>query len=115
MGKPHLEFVSVDMEKGWETPSGYPAGIEQKILASDIDEEKKAGGRTRLLRFAPGAYTTKPFVHDHWEEVYVISGDLIVNDRPCEPHTYACRPPHTPHGPFRSNTGCLLFELHYYT
>lgn len=115
MGKPHLEFVSVDMEKGWETPLGYPAGIEQKILASDIDEEKKAGGRTRLLRFAPGVYTTQPFVHDHWEEVYVISGDLIVNDRICEPHTYACRPPHTPHGPFKSNTGCLLFELHYYT
>ena len=23
-------------------------------------------------------YTTAPFVHDHWEEVYLISGDLIV-------------------------------------
>ena len=40
------------------------------------------GGRTRLLRFEPGIYTTAPFVHDHWEEVYLISGDLIVgNDK----------------------------------
>lgn len=114
MGKPHLEFVSIDMEKGWEKPPGYPAGIEQKILASDLDEEKKTGSRTRLLRFAPGAYTTQPFVHNHWEEVFVISGDLIVNERPCGPHTYACRPPQTAHGPFKSKTGCLLFELHYY-
>jgi hypothetical protein len=114
MGKPHLEFVSVDMNEGWETPPGYPAGIEQKILAMDLDEGKKTGSRSRLLRFAPGVFTTQPFVHDYWEEVYVMSGDLIVDDRPCDPHTYACRPPHTPHGPFKSKTGCLLFELHYY-
>ncbi|GAI94861.1 unnamed protein product, partial [marine sediment metagenome] len=40
-----------------------------------------------------------------------MSGDLIVDGTPCDPHTYACRPPHTPHGPFKSNTGCLLLEL----
>lgn len=114
MGKPHMEFVNVDMGKGWETPPGYPAGIEQKILASDLDEEKKTGSRTRLLRFDPGAFSTEPFVHDYFEEVYVMSGGLIVDGTPCGPHTYACRPPHTPHGPFKSNTGCLLLELHYY-
>ena len=78
MNKPHLEFARVDMKAGWATPPGYPAGIKQKILASDIDESKKMGSRTRLLRFDPGVYTTDPFVHDHWEEVYLISGDLIV-------------------------------------
>ena len=66
MNKPHIEFLRVDLNEGWETPPGYPAGIQQKILASDLDEVKKMGGRTRLLRFAPGAFTTKPFVHDHW-------------------------------------------------
>ncbi len=30
------------------------------------------------------------------------------------PSTYACRPPGTPHGPFKSETGCLLLEMHYY-
>ena len=71
MNKPHLEFHKVDMNQGWVTPPGYPSGIQQKILASDLDEKRKMGSRTRLLRFAPGVYTTAPFVHDHWEEVYL--------------------------------------------
>ncbi len=79
------------------------------------------GSRSRLLKFEPGVYTTVPFVHDHWEEVYLMSGDLIVgNDaqgRGGEPFmapTYACRPPGVHHGPFKSEQGCLLFEMHYY-
>ncbi|HWV54250.1 MAG TPA: cupin, partial [Pseudorhodoplanes sp.] len=69
----------------------------------------------------PGEYTTAPFVHDHWEEVYLMSGDLIVGndangnggERFVAP-TYACRPPGAVHGPFKSETGCLLYELHFY-
>jgi hypothetical protein len=109
------------MKEGWATPSGYPSGIEQKILASDLDETRKMGSRTRLLRFAPGVYTTAPFVHDHWEEVYLVSGDLIVgNDtqgrggESFDAPTYACRPPGVYHGPFKSDRGCLLYEIHYY-
>ena len=49
MNKPHLEFHEVDMNAGWATPPGYPPGIKQKILASDLDETRKMGGRTRLL------------------------------------------------------------------
>jgi len=119
--KPHMEFVELDMGSGWETPSGYPSGIKQKILASDIDETKKTGSRTRLLRFDPGVFTTAPFVHDHWEEVYLVTGDLIVgNDEkgaggePFKSPTYACRPPGVYHGPFKSDGGCLLYEIHYY-
>ena len=121
MNKPHLEFHPVDMSEGWHTPAGSPAGIKQKILASDLDETKKTGSRSRLLRFDPGVYTAAPFVHDHWEEVYLMSGDLIVgNDAngrggtAFRAPTYACRPPGVHHGPFRSDTGCLLFEMHYY-
>jgi len=121
MNKPHLEFHAVDMNSGWITPPGYPAGIEQKILASDLDEAGKMGSRTRLLRFAPGVYTTAPFVHDHWEEVYLLSGDLIVgNDdqgnggESFQAPTYACRPPGAFHGPFKSERGCMLYEIHYY-
>ena len=121
MNKPHLEFTRVDMNSGWATPPGYPAGIKQKILASDLDESRKMGSRTRLLRFDPGVYTTAPFVHDHWEEVYLVSGDLIVgNDKQgkggesFEAPTYACRPPGVYHGPFKSDRGCMLYEIHYY-
>ena len=62
VSKPHLEFHAVDMGAGWSTPPGYPAGIEQKILAGVLDETGKGGSRTRLLRFAPGVFTTAPFV-----------------------------------------------------
>jgi len=121
MNKPHLEFIRVDLNEGWVTPPGYPTGIQQKILASDLDETKKMGGRTRLLRFAPGTYTTLPFVHDHWEEVYLMSGDLIVGND-AQGHggkkflapTYACRPPGAVHGPFKSDAGCMLYEIHTY-
>jgi hypothetical protein len=121
VNKPHLEFHPVDMTRGWQTPAGYPPGIEQKILAGGLDEEHRTGSRTRLLRFAPGVYTTAPFVHDYWEEVYLVEGDLVVgNDArgrggdSFAAGTYACRPPGAAHGPFKSNGGCLLYEIHYY-
>ena len=119
--KPHIEFTNISSNEDWHTPEGYPSGIEQRILASDIDEKNKTGSRSRLLRFQPGVFTTTQFIHDHWEEVYLVSGDLIVgNDKEGKKKekfagsTYACRPPGVYHGPFKSETGCVLFELHYY-
>ena len=121
MNKPHLEFHKLEMDKGWVTPPGYPSGIQQKILSGALDEAGKRGSRTRLLRFAPGVYTTTPFVHDYWEEVFLVKGDLTVgNDAKGQggeafaPFTYACRPPGAYHGPFLSNHGCLLLEIHYF-
>ncbi|HWW46406.1 MAG TPA: cupin [Xanthobacteraceae bacterium] len=121
INKQHDEFYTLDMNSGWEVPPGYPSGIQQKILSGALDEENKRGSRTRLLRFVPGTYTTKPFVHEYWEEVYLLSGDLIVgNDENGEggqsfdPNTYACRPPGAYHGPFKSVKGCMLLEIHYF-
>jgi hypothetical protein len=120
-GKPHIEFTNLDMCEGWETPLGYPAGMQQKILTTDLDEDGKTGSRSRFLRIAPGSYSTVPFVHDHWEEVYLVKGDLIVgndeNGKGGEQFfapTYACRPPGVHHGPFTSENGCVMFEIHYY-
>jgi hypothetical protein len=121
MTKPHLEFVALDLNEGWSVPPGYPEGIEEKILCGALAAEARTGSRTRLLRFAPGVYTTSPFVHDHWEEVYLLQGDLIVGNDATgnggtafQPHTYACRPPGAFHGPFKSEGGCMLLEMHYY-
>jgi len=121
INKKHDEFHTLNMNMGWETPAGYPSGIQQKILSGALDEANRAGSRTRLLRFQGGVYTTKPFVHDYWEEVFLVSGDLTVgNDEGGQggeafhPFTYACRPPGAVHGPFRSERGCLLLEIHYY-
>jgi len=60
INKDHTEFHAIDM-----TPAGYPAGIQQKILSGALDEANKSGSRSRLLRFAPGVYTTKAFVHEY--------------------------------------------------
>jgi mannose-6-phosphate isomerase-like protein (cupin superfamily) len=115
----HKEFHAVDLDGGWHVPEGYPPGIEQKILSGGLDESSGSGRRTRLLRMAPGAFTTKPFVHDYWEEVYVLSGELtVVREQAASvtfgANTNACRPPGIWHGPFRSDKGCLLLETHYY-
>jgi len=116
--KAHEEFSTLDMDAGWTVPPGYPDGIEEKILSGRLDETARRGSRTRLLRFLPGAFSTEPFVHEYWEEVLLISGDLIVGAGDAAesflPHTYACRPPGVYHGPFKSETGCLLVEVHYY-
>ena len=121
VNKAHDEFYTLDLNTGWETPAGYPAGIQQKIIAGGLDEKNKRGTRTRLLRFAPGVYTTAPFVHEYWEEVFLVQGDLTVgNDENGKggtsypSFTYACRPPGAWHGPFRSDKGCILLEIHYF-
>ena len=121
VNKAHDEFYTLDLTSGWETPAGYPAGIAQKIISGGLDESGKRGSRTRLLRFEPGVFTTEPFVHDYWEEVFLVKGDLTVgNDAqgkggtPFPPFTYACRPPGAYHGPFRSDGGCILLEMHYF-
>jgi hypothetical protein len=122
--KEHREFHSIEMSgPEWRLPEGYKpgGGVDEKILSGSLDPISKSGSRTRLLRFQPGVYTTKPFVHDYWEEVFLLEGDLTVgNDEqgeggsPFSAFTYACRPPGVYHGPFKSNGGCLLLETHYY-
>ena len=119
--KGHKEFHALDLNQGWHTLPGYPPGIQEKIIAGGLDEKNKRGNRTRLLRFAPGTYTTEPFVHEYWEEVFLVSGDLIVgNDKQgkggekFEGYTYAVRPPGVIHGPFKSENGCILLETHFY-
>ncbi len=121
VNKVHREFYQVDMNEGWETLPGYPAGIQQKILSGTLDTTNKKGSYTRLLRFQPGAFSTKPFVHDYWEEVFFLEGDLAVGSDDkgnggtvFTKNTYCVRPPGVSHGPFSSKNGCLLLESHYY-
>jgi hypothetical protein len=53
--------------------------------------------------------------------IILVSGDLTVgNDaqgtggKSFPPNTYAVRPPGAHHGPFKSNDGCILLEIHYF-
>lgn len=121
VNKAHDEFYTLDLKSGWATIPGYPPGIQEKVISGGLDENNKRGTRTRLLRFAPGVHTTAPFKHEYWEEVFLVTGDLTVGNDPegkggtnFPPFTYACRPPFASHGPFRSEKGCILLEMHYF-
>ena len=82
INKLHDEFHGLDMEDGWQLPEGYdPAsGAQELILSGALDTDNKQGSRTRLLRLPAGLFTKKPFVHDYWEEVFLVQGDLTVGN-----------------------------------
>ena len=70
--KPAVPFGPVDHENGWEPVPGGAPGVEQKMLSGELDEDAKLGVRTRLIRFQPGTVAASEFLHDYWEEVYLI-------------------------------------------
>ena len=119
--KPPVPFHMLDNVSGWEPVPGGAPGVEQKMLSGALDEDAKVGVRTRLIRFQPGTVAPNVFVHDYWEEVYLISGKLVngcdaqgAGGTEFEAPSYACRPPGTEHGPFTSTNGCTFFEIQYY-
>lgn len=112
MDKPELEFTDVSEFAFAQVPGG-PPGLTERILAAD----SATGIATRMLHLAPGTDTSEAGVlrHDFWEEVYIVRGELhdVTLDAVFPAGTYACRPPGMPHGPFRSEPGCLTFEVRY--
>ncbi|MEO6828923.1 MAG: hypothetical protein ABI164_03875 [Acidobacteriaceae bacterium] len=63
---------------------------------------------------------TAPFVHDDWQEVYLISSLIDGSDENSDGgerfglDTDACRPPGMSHGLFKSESGCILMEIQMY-
>lgn len=118
MSKPQTDTLSPISGMAWSPLPGF-AGLEVLTLSSNFDEARKSGRRTRLVRFAPGVETKEPLVHDYFEETMLISGD-VHGIREAQAfgafteHAYVFRPPGTPHGPIRSEGGCVLLEVQYY-
>ena len=108
MPKPDLEFFPVD-DLPWVPVEGAPPGHYQKILT----EDPEIGFVTRLLKVDPGGASTETFVHDFWEEVYIVEGSQWDGDRLLEKGMYACRPPGMKHGPYRTEEGCTTLEFRY--
>ena len=96
---------------GSATAGAGGPGIDEKILARDVD----TGDTRRLLRMAPGVETSETIAHDFWEEVWILEGSVtdVAQARTFEAGMYACRPPGMRHGPYRSERGCLMFEVRY--
>jgi hypothetical protein len=119
--KPPVPFAGVDLDTGWDQVPGGAPGVQQKMLSGALDETAQIGVRTRLIRFLPGTVAPMEFVHDYWEEVYLMAGTLIsgcaadgTGGSAQAAPAYACRPPGTVHGSFASPEGCIFFEIQYY-
>jgi hypothetical protein len=114
--KPEREFFRPD-HLPWDPVAPSPgggaggAGVTQKILSRDPE----TGDVTRLLRFESGVETADPIVHDFWEEVWILEGELVDlgKGQTFTAGMYACRPPGMVHGPYRVSTGCLTLEMRY--
>jgi hypothetical protein len=111
-GKAETEFVPTG-DAPWMPVPGPVKGIEERLLAHD----PITNATTKLTRFAPGTDTSANGVqsHDTWEEVLILEGELhdLTLDRTFTAGMYACRPPGMPHGPWRTDKGCVTFDARY--
>ena len=90
-------------------------GIESMAEELTLSVDDKTREYPRLTRFFPGA-DTRPFggkSHPYPEEVFIVSGRLFDHafGRWLEPGDYASRPPGEIHGPFTTETGCVVLEI----
>lgn len=95
----------------WTPIKGMEAMAEELTLSID----PISGEYTRLTRFLPGADTT-PFggkSHAYPEEIFIVSGRLYdaAFGMWLEAGHYASRPPGEQHGPFKTETGCVVLEV----
>src|SRR5207244_8257294 len=76
MPKAELEFFKPD-HLPWEPVAASGAGgaggagVKQKFLSRNEE-----GDVTRLLQFDTGVETSETIVHDFWEEVWILEGEL---------------------------------------
>lgn len=115
----NIFFKDIDLDSGFETRGDGNQGISVKVLASNLDTEAKTGSRTRLLRMAPGSDTPEAHAHDYWEEIYILDGEMTVQDgtdgeKLVKAGAYAAREPGVMHGPVRSEKGCLMIDFCWY-
>ncbi len=105
--------LSAENKHRWTPIEGMEGLAEELTLA--IDEE--TGDYTRLTRFNPGTDTSEfgPKSHDYPEEIMIMEGRLYdaAFDRWLETGDYASRPPGEVHGPFKTETGCVVLEISY--
>ena len=106
----YKNFLAKD-DKSWSSVKGLEGLAEEVTLSID----SATGEYTKLTRFLPGADTT-PFggkTHTYPEEVFIVSGRLYDKafNAWLEAGHYASRPPGELHGPFKTETGCVVLEI----
>ena len=109
MGDRERRRAGVGLERGRRTAACHHDVVEQG------NAYPVTGEYTRLTRFLPGADTAEfgGNSHPYPEEVFIVSGRLYDQafDLWLEAGHYASRPPGELHGPFRTDTGCVVLEV----
>ncbi|MDX8053218.1 cupin domain-containing protein [Lentzea sp. BCCO 10_0798] len=84
-------------------------GITERVLSRDPDTSTL----TRIARWEPGLETVGVIRHDYHEEVYLLEGDLadLTLGRTFHAGDFASRRPGMPHGPYRTDAGCVMLEI----
>ena len=91
------------------------AGLEGQVEELTLSIDPLTGEYTRLTRFLAGADTSRlgGKTHLYPEEVFIVSGRLYDRafGRWLEAGHDASRPPGEPHGPFKTDDGCVVWEV----
>ncbi len=103
--------LAAESHSRWQPVPGLEGIAEELTLSEDPVTREY----TKLTRFLPGA-DTSPFGgkrHTYPEEVFIVSGRLFdaAFGQWLEQGHYASRPPGELHGPFQTDTGCVVLEL----
>ena len=111
MEKGLVRLYPVDIDRlAWrQVAAEAPVGVGQKILARDA----RTGSVTRLIKVEPHV-DQGIFVHEHWEEVYVLEGSKKIGEEFHPAGTYTCKPPGIEHGPILTAEGFLSVEFRDY-
>jgi len=84
-------------------------GISERVLSRDPDNATLR----RIARWEPGLTTQDVIRHDYHEEVYLLEGELtdLTLGRTFHAGHFASRRPGMPHGPYRTENGCVMLEI----
>jgi anti-sigma factor ChrR (cupin superfamily) len=102
-----MEEVKVNAsDLDWEPANGYPGETTWKVLRRDADNHPA----TVLLKL-PAGFEIESHSHVNVEHHYVLEGAYESMGTQYPAGSYRMIPPHTKHGPFRSETGALVLVL----
>lgn len=99
----------------WQTTTANWQPVPGLAAEQLLSHDPETGEYTKLTRFLPGADTTPLGAKQHRypEEVFTVSGRLYDQafDLWLEAGYYASRPPGEVHGPFKTDSGCVVLEI----
>ena len=114
MSKPEFEFFPVT-NVGWTPCEGKVSGLYERILTQDKEKGASPRGCCASSR-GTDTSLNGTMTHHFWEEVDILEGSIydIALGKNFIAGMYACRPPGMKHGPWKTEEGCMTFDVRYF-